>query len=224
MNSSKVYIILGPPGSGKGTQAKKLAQSLGSIYFGTGDLMREEIEKESLLGLEFKEIIEKGKLVGDNLVEEFVGQKLEQVDMSRGLVFDGFPRTIAQAKYLEQFLSKKGINHLVVLNLVVKPQSLVERMQKRRICQKCGKIFQDAVSFGLTKCNVCGGKLVLRDDNKPEILGKRIQVYQEQTAPLVGYYKSKGSLIEIDGEPPIEEVWKEIQRKIRNPNDKCLII
>lgn len=214
MSLSKTYIILGPPGSGKGTQAKRLAQSLGLIHFGTGDLMREEAEKGTPLGLEFKKIIEEGKLVSDNLVEQFVSQKLEELDMSRGIVFDGYPRTIVQAKYLEQLLGKKGVNNLIVLNLVVKPKSLIERMQKRRICSKCRKIFQDSVSEGQIKCDVCGGRLVLRNDNKPEVLSKRIEVYQEQTAPLVAYYQSKDNFIEIDGEPPIDEVWKEIEGKI----------
>lgn len=214
MSLSEVYIILGPPGSGKGTQAKKLAQSLGLIYFGTGDLMRKEAEKGTPLGLEFKKIIEQGKLVSDNLVEQFVSQKLEELDMSRGAVFDGYPRTIAQAQYLDQLLGKKGINNPIVFNLVVKPESLIERMQKRRICLKCGRIFQDAASEGQTKCDTCGGGLVLRDDNKPEVLGKRIGVYQEQTALLVEYYQSKGNLVEIDGEPPINEVWREIEGQI----------
>jgi len=209
------FIILGPPGSGKGTQAKKLAQKLGLVYFGTGDLMRAEIEKQTALGKEFQKAINQGQLVNDDLVEKFVDQKLSEIDTSRGVVFDGYPRTVLQAEHLAEFLRKKGLDNLQVFNLVVKAKSLIERIQKRRICQNCGKVFQDAAAEGKTECDSCDGRLVLREDDKPEILSKRIETYEKQTAPVIAYYQKQGNLLNIDGEPPIEEVWEEIKSKIK---------
>ena len=183
------YIILGPPGSGKGTQAKRLAQKLGWLYFGTGDLMREEIEKDSPLGKEFRKVLEGGGLVNDEVVQKFVGQKLEELDVSKGIVFDGFPRTISQAEYLQSLLEEKRINNLKVFNLVTSSKSLVKRMLKRSIDEK-------------------------RVDDKSEIIAHRIEVYNKQTKPLLDYYEKQGNLINIDGEPLIDEVWEELQRKL----------
>lgn len=214
----KNIIILGPPGSGKGTQAKKLAQELGLIYFGTGDLMREEAEKNTPIGQEFKKVWERGQgeLVKENLVQQFVGQKIEEINISKGIVFDGYPRTVPQAKHLEEILSKEGVGDIKVLNLKVSVWSLVKRMQTRRICEKCDKIFQNPNANGKTFCDVCGGSLIQRAEDKPEVLTKRIEVYEKQTAPLVEYYGKQGKLINIDGEPPIKKVWEEIEEKIRS--------
>lgn len=206
-----VFIILGAPGSGKGTQAKRLAQKLGLVYFGTGDLMRQEVEKATPIGMEFKEVLQRGGLVNDNLVEKFVSQKLEELNIDKGIVFDGYPRTISQAEYLENIIHKKGLEKLKVLNLTVKPESLIARMQKRRICEKCGKVFRDAVDEGRTTCD-CQGQLIIRDDDKPEVVRQRIEVYEKQTAALIDYYQKQGKLINVDGEPPIDEVWEEIQK------------
>ncbi len=206
------FILLGPPGSGKGTQAKKLAQSLGLTYFGTGDLMREEIRKKTALGEEFSKSIEGGQLVSDDLVEKFVAKKLSEININEGIVFDGYPRTVFQAAHLDIFLKEKNLDNLKILNLRVRPESLIARMHKRRICQKCGKIFRDAVGEGKVTCDSCGGKLILRNDDEPEVLAKRIETYEKQTAPLISYYQKRGQLINIDGEPMIEEVWKEIEK------------
>lgn len=186
---SKVYIILGPPGSGKGTQAKKLAQKMGYFYFGTGDLMREEIERGTPLGLEFKKALESGKLVEDDVVAKFVSQKLGELNIPKGIIFDGYPRTIAQAEYLKNILKEKEIDNLKVINLIVSPKSLVQRMLKRSVDEK-------------------------RTDDKPEVIAHRIEVYNKQTKPLLEYYEEQRDLINIDGEPTIEEVWGELVSKL----------
>lgn len=213
---AKVYIILGAPGSGKGTQAKRLAQKLGLIYFGTGDLMREEAKKATPLGLEFKKVWDEGKggLVSEELVQKFIGEKIKEINESDGIVFDGYPRTIAQAEHLGRIFKEKGIHDLQVINLVVKADSLIQRTQKRRICASCNKIFRDALAEGLTKCDECGGQLIQREEDMPEVLSKRIDVYEKQTTPLIDYYQKTGKLINIDGEPPIDEVWEEIEKVI----------
>jgi len=186
---NKYYIILGPPGSGKGTQAKKLAQKLGYFYFGTGDLMREEIERGTPLGLEFKKALENGKLVKDDVVAKFVGQKLGELNITEGIIFDGYPRTATQAEYLNNILNEKKINNLRVINLVVSSKSLVSRMLKRSIDEK-------------------------RVDDKPEVIAHRIEVYDKQTKPLLEYYKKQGNLINIDGEPTIDKVWEKIKKDL----------
>ena len=190
---NKVFIILGPPGSGKGTQAKRIAQKLDLIYFGTGDLMRQEAEKATPMGLEFKKVWDEGRggLVSEELVQKFVEGKINEIEVTKGVVFDGYPRTIPQAEHLEGILQERGIDHLFVVNLVVTPESSIKRMSKRRVDEN-------------------------RVEDEPSVFRKRIEVYQKQTAPLVDYYQKQGKLIDIDGEPPIEEVWEEIQDKILN--------
>lgn len=190
---SKYFIILGPPGSGKGTQAKRIAKKLGYFYFGTGDLMREEIDKRTLYGLEFKKAIESGKLVKDDVVAKFVGQKLKDLNITEGIIFDGYPRTITQAEYLNNILEEKEINNLKVINLVTSPKSLVHRMLKRSIEEK-------------------------RVDDKPEVINNRIKVYEKQTKPLLEYYKEQGNLINIDGEPSIDKVWEKTQQILDDYN------
>lgn len=208
------FILLGPPGSGKGTQAKKLAEKIGAVYFGTGDLMREESEKGTELGQQFTAIMKSGGLVKDELVEKFVDSKLEEIDVTRGVVFDGYPRTVGQAEHLKNFFQQKSIEQPKVLNLVVKSESIINRMLTRRICQNCGKIYQDAEGQGLTSCDFCQGQLVPRHDDDPETVTKRVEVYNERTAPLIEFFKKQGILINVDGEPPIEEVWRNIERVI----------
>lgn len=212
----KYFIILGPPGSGKGTQAKKLAQKLSYIHFGTGDLMRKEAEKGTPLGLQFKKVWKKGKgeLVSEDLVQKFVAQKIHELDISKGVVFDGYPRTVSQANHLFRILKEKSIDNLVVFNLVVNTDELIKRLETRRVCQGCKRVFQDPDSLGITDCNDCEGKLIQREEDKSEVIRRRIEIYNKQTAPLIDFYQKTNNLIEINGNPPIKEVWAEIQEKI----------
>lgn len=217
----KNVIILGPPGSGKGTQAKKLAEKLNLTYFGTGDLIREEIEKKTKTGKIFESFLKKGELVPDNLVNQLIRDKISGYK-DGPMVFDGFPRTLDQARIIDDVWPGE---EFLVFNIQVSAESLMKRMEKRWICEKCDKIFivenldkQKTLPTGRQDCDVCGGKLIKRTDDNPKVLVERIKVYEKQTAPLIDFYQQKGILVNIDGEPPIPEVeneiWEAIEDKI----------
>lgn len=207
-------IILGPPGSGKGTQAKKLAEKLNLTYFGTGDLIREEIDKGTELGKKIKSIVEKGQLISGDEVGQLVKDNIGGYK-DGAIIFDGFPRNFDQAHILEDVLPDE---EFLVINIQVSAKSLLERMEKRRICEKCDKIFIVDDPDKQKTCDVCGGELVRRSDDNPQVLAERIKVYEKQTAPLIDFYQQKGILVNIDGEPSIEEVeneiWEAIEDKI----------
>jgi len=214
-NMNKVIIIFGPPGSGKGTQAAKIVQKYGFAYFGTGDLIREEAEKETEFGQKFKGILTdgKGRLVPDELIEQFVASKLKSIDLNKGVVFDGYPRTIHQANSLKNILG--GIKPLILI-LKVDSSLMINRVLTRRICENCEKVFENPEKLGIVKCDACGGKLIARADDNAETIKSRIDIYEKETAPLIDFYQKEGKIIEIDGNPPIEEVWQEIQQKLES--------
>lgn len=207
-------IILGPPGSGKGTQAKKLAEKLNLTYFGTGDLIREEIEKGTSLGKRIKRIVDNGKLIDDESISQIVKDNIGGYK-DGAIIFDGFPRNLDQAHILDDVLPDR---ESLVINIQVSAKSLLKRMEKRYICEKCDKIFIVDDPRKQKTCDVCGGKLVKRSDDNPQVLAERIKVYEKQTAPLIDFYQQKGILINIDGEPSIPEVeneiWEAIEDKI----------
>ncbi|AKM82737.1 TPA: nucleoside monophosphate kinase [Candidatus Berkelbacteria bacterium] len=205
------FIFLGPPASGKGTQAKDLAEKLGLIYFGTGDFMRAEAKKQSHFGQIFQRVWDEGKgnLVDDDIVLEFVKAKIEEIGQEKGFVFDGFPRTIKQAEFLNQELK----HNLTVFNIEVSEDSIVSRSGTRKVCENCGKIFFKA-PVDKRNCEVCGGGLIHRQEDTPGVVKKRLEVYNLQTKPLIDHYKSNNALVEIDGEPNIEEVALEIEEKV----------
>lgn len=209
----KNIILLGPPGSGKGTQAKNLADKYGAFYFGTGDLMRLEAKKGTELGLLFQSVWDKGKgeLVPDEIVDKFVMDKFANVDFHQGIIFDGYPRTLHQAELLEKVFTEKNEDFLVI-EIDVSDQSIVKRMAKRRVCADCGKIYIEGLSDNA--CVKCGGDLLRRQEDEPEVVKKRLEVYDAQTKPLIDFFSKQNRLIKVDGEPPIEEVEKEIEKII----------
>jgi len=202
---------MGPPGSGKGTQAKNLAEKFDAFYFGTGDLMREEAKKQTEYGKIFQAVWDKGKgeLVPDEIVEKFVGEKFAAIDFGQGVIFDGFPRTLNQAKHLEKVFTQKN-EDFIVIDIEVSDESIIQRMAKRRVCADCGKIYIDDAS--LNQCVKCGGSLIRRQEDEPEVVQKRLDVYEAQTKPLIDFFNSEGRLITVDGEPSIEVVEQEIER------------
>lgn len=205
-------IMLGAPGAGKGTQAKKITKKYGIPHISTGDILRANIKAGTELGHKAKTFIDKGLLVPDDLVVDLVVDRISKEDCVDGYVLDGFPRTIPQAISLDTTL--EGINETIdyAVNVEVPDTVIVERMSGRRACLSCGATYH--IAYNPTKkegiCDVCGNELVLRDDDKPETVSKRLQVYHKQTQPLIDYYTEKKVLVEVDGTKEMNEVFEDI--------------
>lgn len=204
-------IFLGPPGSGKGTQAQRICLALNVPQISTGDILRRAIKEQTKTGLEAKSYIDAGKLVPDDVVIAIVKERLAQDDCKKGYVLDGFPRTIAQAEALDK------IAHIdVVMNLDISDEKLVARLSGRRVCLKCGATYHESRLNGATKCAACNDSIVQRDDDKPETVLNRLSVYHAQSAPLVSYYGDKGLLKTIDGTMGMDEIFNTIMKTLED--------
>lgn len=205
-------IMLGAPGAGKGTQAKKIAAKYQIPHISTGDIFRANIKNGTELGKKAKTYMDQGLLVPDELVVDLVVDRLDQEDCKNGCVLDGFPRTIPQAEALDKALKGLGQKVDYAVNVEVPDENIVTRMGGRRACVGCGATYH--LVYAPTKeegiCDTCGGELILRDDDKPETVTKRLNVYHEQTQPLIDYYAQAGILKEVDGTKDIEDVFREI--------------
>ena len=205
-------IMLGAPGAGKGTQAKKIAAKYNIPHISTGDIFRANIKNGTELGKKAKTFMDQGLLVPDELVVDLVVDRVNQEDCKNGYVLDGFPRTIPQADALTKALAELGQKMDYAINVEVPDQNIVNRMSGRRACVNCGATYH--IVYAPTKkeniCDNCGGKLILRDDDKPETVKKRLGVYHEQTQPLIDYYTEAGILREVDGTIDINDVFAEI--------------
>jgi len=198
-------IFLGPPGAGKGTQATGVSTKLNVPHISTGDMFRSAIKNETKTGLEAKSYMDKGQLVPDSVVIDMVRERLAMGDCENGYLLDGFPRTVEQAEALETISSPDA-----VVNIAVADEKLLDRLTGRRVCGKCQGTFHISKLADEKVCPVCGGELIHRDDDKPETIKKRLQVYHDQTAPLIGYYTGNGKLKTVDGDNRPEEVLKAI--------------
>ena len=205
-------IMLGAPGAGKGTQAKKIASRYSIPHISTGDIFRTNIKAGTALGNKAKNYIDKGHLVPDELVIDLVKDRVTQEDCENGYVLDGFPRTIPQAEALDKALDIMGRTIDCVIDVEVPDENIVHRMSGRRACISCGATYH--VVYAPTEkenvCDACLGELILRDDDKPETVQKRLKVYHEQTQPLINYYKEQNKLVEVDGTIDIEKVFDTI--------------
>lgn len=205
-------IMLGAPGAGKGTQAKQIADKYSIPHISTGDIFRANIKNGTELGKKAKTFMDQGLLVPDELVVELVADRIQQDDCKNGFVLDGFPRTIPQAEALDAALEKINEKMDYAIDVDVPDENIITRMSGRRACLNCGATYH-IVSIP-TKvegiCDRCGSSVVLRDDDKPETVKKRLEVYHEQTQPLIDYYKKKEILKTVNGVQPMEDVFKAI--------------
>jgi adenylate kinase len=210
-----VLILLGPPGSGKGTQAAMLHDQFQIPHISTGDLLREHIRKATPLGKQAQVYIDKGQLVPDSLIMDLLFDRVSQKDCAKGYILDGFPRTLPQAESLQNYL--KGRVTPVIVNLNLKDSSVIERLTKRVSCEQCGTPYHLTYSPPKTLgiCDKCGGHLVQRSDDTKEVITKRLKVYHDQTAPLIRFYESHKLLHTVDCEQPKEKVYQDIVSQIK---------
>ena len=205
-------IMLGAPGAGKGTQAKQIAAKYSIPHISTGDIFRANIKNGTELGKKAKEYMDQGLLVPDELTCDLVMDRIAQDDAKNGFVLDGFPRTIPQAEALDAALTKIGQAMDFAIDVDVPDENIINRMSGRRACLNCGATYH-IVSIPPKKegiCDTCGNELVLREDDKPETVKKRLDVYHDQTQPLIDYYNGKGILKSVDGTQPMEKVFEDI--------------
>jgi adenylate kinase len=206
--------FLGPPGAGKGTQARDLAQEWGVLHLATGDMLREAVAADSPLGREAKGYMDQGALVPDDVIIRMMGERLAKTDAAQGFILDGFPRTIAQAEALAKLLKDLGQTLETVVYFDVSEPELLRRLTGRRVCRKCGHTYH-LVSNPPKRagvCDACGGELYQRDDDGEATVRKRLEVYREQTAPLLDYYRQRNVLSSVSGEGPVAKIREAIRK------------
>lgn len=214
----KIIVLLGPPGAGKGTQAKKIAKKYSIPHISTGDIFRQKVEDGTPLGQKAKVYMDQGHLVPDELVCDLVEERLAESDCANGYLLDGFPRTVFQAQHLDSYLERNNHEISVVLDIRVSEDILLFRMLGRRICKNCGKLYHitnmPPKEEGV--CDVCGGEVYQRTDDSVETLKNRFRVYAEQTSPLTAYYEKMGKLIPLDGAKDLDVLFNQICNILEN--------
>ncbi len=209
-------ILMGPPGAGKGTQAEKLVSKYGLTQISTGDMFRKEMKEDSKLGVIAKFFIQYGHLVPDDITIDIVRERLSKNDFPNGFILDGFPRTVVQARSLESLSKELGYNIDAIINLDVDFDKLIKRLSGRRVCRECGATYN--LEFKPSKvdgiCDICGGELYQRIDESEEAVKIRSQTYMRQTRPLIDYYTMKGSLVNINGDQAMDDVFKDIEKSL----------
>jgi len=210
-----ILVFLGPPGAGKGTQAKLLSQRMEFLHLSTGDLLREAVKNQTPLGKKAKEYMDRGELVPDGLIVQLIEETMPK---DGNVILDGFPRTVNQALALEEMLKDKGEKISKVLFFDVPDEVIIDRLSGRRVCSKCGAVYH--VKYNPPKvegvCDLCGGSLVQRDDDREEVVKKRLEVYRKQTQPLIEFYQDRGIIYRLDAEKGVEELFEEIKGLVRD--------
>ena len=196
-------VLVGPPGAGKGTQATLLAAHYKIPHISTGDIFRANLKSGTALGLQAKGFMDKGELVPDSVTNEMVKDRLSNAS---GFLLDGFPRNVAQAEVLQGFLSEKGAPLNAVVEFQINNEEIIKRLSSRRTCRGCGKVFPGQVS----KCDSCGGEIYQRDDDKESVIARRLEVYGEQTAPIIDYYRKAGLLVAISATGEVSAITKDV--------------
>jgi adenylate kinase len=210
-----ILVFLGPPGAGKGTQAKLLSQRMGFLHLSTGDLLREAVKNQTPLGKKAKEYMDRGELVPDELIVQLIEETMPK---DGTVILDGFPRTVNQALALEEMLRVKGEKISKVLFFDVPDEVIIDRLSGRRVCSKCGAVYH--VKYNPPKvegvCDLCGGTLVQRDDDREEVVRKRLEVYRRQTQPLIEFYQERGIIYKLDAGKGVEELFEEVKGLVRD--------
>jgi adenylate kinase len=212
-------ILLGPPGAGKGTQAKRLEERRGLIQLSTGDMLRAERAAGSPIGKKVQAIMDSGQLVSDEIIVDLIASRIDRLPKGKGFILDGFPRTQPQAEALDAMLARKGLKLDYVIEMKVDEAELIERIAGRFSCTKCGASYHDAHNRPRRDgvCDVCGGRdFVRRPDDRPETVKARLKTYRELTAPILPYYRAKGVLRTVDGMAPIDQVAAQIESVLEN--------
>lgn len=211
-----IFALFGPPGSGKGTQAKVLVQKLGIPQLSTGDMLREAIKQGTALGLQAKEFMNKGQLVPDTLMIGLIQNRIQLPDCKAGFMLDGFPRTVAQAEALDQMLAAQKLSMEHVVSFRVDRRELIDRLSGRLVCSKCGASYHEKtkppVKAGV--CDACGGAVIKRDDDKPAVVETRLETFLASTKPVEDFYRAKGRLREVDAEGAENEIFDRILKAI----------
>ncbi len=214
--SRKRIILLGAPGVGKGTQAKRLKENFNWAHISTGDMLREALRQGTDLGLKAKAYMEKGDLVPDDLIIKLVGERLKKDDCKNGFMLDGFPRTVIQAEKLDELLDSLGEKIDDVVSIEVDNDAIVDRLSQRIVCDKCSTVAEPGkgVQIG-DPCPVCDGKFYRRKDDEPETVRKRLEVYEAQTRSLIQYYQGRGLLRQVDGLGELDEIYQRIIEQLK---------
>jgi len=219
-NGRLAIVMLGPPGAGKGTQARMMSESLRFPHVSTGDMLREALRNETQLGKKAKGFMESGALVPDELVDAIIAERLAREDCSRGFILDGYPRTIAQAEFLRSRFAEDG-TAILTLGIEVQDGVLIQRLSSRWTCPKCGKMFNahlDPDKIGGT-CDACGTALIQRKDDTAEVIAERLQVYHKTTRPLIQYYKKRSAYVEVDGDRAVNDIFNTIIGIVKSRTD-----
>ena len=217
MALKRALIFLGPPGAGKGTQAKRMATQLGVPHLSTGDMLRDAVTRRTSAGRLAEPIMERGDLVPDEIVLEMVEDRLSREDCDLGFIFDGFPRTIRQAEELDKILQRRGLGKPLVIQFLVRPETLIRRVSGRWMCSVGGETYNIHERPPKTPgiCDNDGGKLIQRSDDQPEIVKERFAAYERQTEPLASYYRTHGVLETVDGDAGVEEVTRALNEIVK---------
>lgn len=210
-------ILFGSPGVGKGTQAKLLSDQYNIPHISTGDILRKAVRDKTELGLKAAEIMNRGELVPDEIMIGIIKEVLKSDQCKNGFILDGFPRTTVQAEALDKLFNELGMNDVLLIHITADEEEIIRRLNGRRACKVCGNIFTLQEIEGLNKCPKCGAEnsFYLRDDDKEDVIRKRLKVYETDTKPVLGYYKEKGKVVTINGLGTIEEVNKEIIEAVK---------
>ena len=209
-------LLLGAPGSGKGSQAELLEKEYGIVQVSTGDLLRDAVSNKTEIGVKAKGKMEKGELVRNECVLELLSKRLGKPDCDNGVIFDGFPRNIEQIKLLEDLLEERGKELDLVVNIEVPFDLIITRLNSRRICNDCGKGYNMITNPPNGKnCESCGGEIIIRDDDREDVVRNRLDVYDKNTKPLISHYSQKGIMINIDGVGKIAEIYQELTKYIK---------